>query len=77
MLGHFITLQRKAFFRSSSFGKSLALKLLMGFFAVYMLVALLFFGGALYFILRKLLPDENPMWVVSQYMVYWVLAELI
>ena len=77
MLGHFITLQRKAFFRSSSFGKSLALKLLMGFFAVYMLVALLFFGGALYFILRKLLPDVNPMWVVSQYMVYWVLAELI
>ncbi|MGB5556373.1 MAG: DUF5687 family protein, partial [Flavobacteriaceae bacterium] len=40
MFKHFVSLQWKSFFRSSSFGKGLAVRLLMGFLAVYMLVSL-------------------------------------
>ncbi|WP_373075212.1 DUF5687 family protein, partial [Zeaxanthinibacter enoshimensis] len=76
MFRHFISLQRKSFFRSSSFGKSLAIKILMGFFALYMLVSFLGLGVALYFILEKQFPGSDPLLILSEYLVYWVLAEL-
>ena len=41
----FTGLQWKSFFRSATFGKSLGLKILMGFFGVYMLVSLAGAGG--------------------------------
>ncbi|NAY91621.1 hypothetical protein GTQ34_06805 [Muricauda sp. JGD-17] len=73
----FITLQWKSFFRSSSMGKGLLLKSLMAFFAIYMLALLVFSGGTLYFVLKKISPDASPMWTLSQYLVYWVLAEVL
>ncbi len=76
MIMHFINLQWKSFFRSSSFGKGLALKLVMLFFGIYMLTALVATGAGLYFILRKIFPDQSPMWMLSQYMIYWILIEL-
>ncbi|WP_422861852.1 DUF5687 family protein [Flagellimonas sp. W118] len=76
MFKRFINLQWKAFFRSSSFGKSLALKIVMIFFGLYMLGALVFVGAFLYEILRKVFPDQNPMWMLSRYLVYWVFIEL-
>ncbi|MCL6266688.1 DUF5687 family protein [Flagellimonas myxillae] len=76
MFKRFVWLQWKSFFRSSSFGKGIALKILMIFFGLYLLSALVGLGTALYFILRKIFPDQNPMWMLSQFMVYWVLIEL-
>lgn len=76
MFKHFVSLQWKSFFRSSNFGKGLALKILMGFFAVYMLVSFAGLGTALFFILQKAFPDVDPMLKVSEYMIYWVLFEL-
>ncbi|WP_343486927.1 DUF5687 family protein [Allomuricauda sp. d1] len=76
MFKRFIWLQWKSFFRSSSFGKSVAVKVLMGFFSIYLLATLLMTGAGMYFILREIFPDENPMWMLSRYFVYWVLIEL-
>lgn len=76
MFKRFIQLQWKSFFRSSSFGKGVALKILMTFFGLYLLSALVGMGVALYFVLREIFPDQNPMWMLSQFMVYWVLIEL-
>ncbi len=76
MFKKFAALQWKSFFRSSNFGKSLGLKIIMGFFGFIMLLYLIGAGGGMYFILRKLFPDENPMWIISQYFIYWVLIEL-
>ncbi len=72
----FIGLQWKSFFRSAAFGKSLGLKILMGFFGVIMLLYLAGAGTGLYFILKKIFPGQSPMWSISQYFVYWVLIEL-
>ena len=77
MFKRFAGLQWKAFFRSSSLGKSLAIKILMGFFGVMMLVYLIAGGAGMYFILRKIFPDENPMWMLSRYFIYWILIELL
>lgn len=77
MFKQFITLQWKSFFRSSNLGKSLGVKIVMGFFGVYMLLTLAGLGAGMYFILRKLFPDQSPMWSISQYMIYWALIELV
>lgn len=76
MFKRFISLQWKAFTRSASFGKSVGVKLFMGFIAFILLVELAAFGGFLYDILRGQFPTQDPMWVLSHYVVYWILAEL-
>ncbi|WP_422349638.1 DUF5687 family protein [Flagellimonas sp.] len=76
MFEHFVNLQWKSFFRSSSFGKSLALKIVMICFGLCMIITVVFIGVFLYRILRNIFPQENPMWMLSQFMVYWVLIEL-
>ncbi len=76
MFKHFVNLQWKSFFRSSNFGKGLALKIIVGFFAVYMMVSFTVLGIGLYFILQKTYPDTDPMLIVSGYLLYWVLFEL-
>ena len=72
----FTRLQWKSFFRSATFGKSLGIKILMGFFGVMMLFYLAAAGGGMYFILKKIFPDQSPMWTISQYFIYWILIEL-
>ncbi|MEM1339422.1 MAG: DUF5687 family protein [Bacteroidota bacterium] len=76
MFRRFVGLQWKAFFRSASFGKSLGIKIFMAFMGIYLLGSLGILGGTLYFILRKLVPSEGPMWVLNQFLIYWILAEL-
>ncbi len=76
MFKRFISLQWKSFFRSSSLGKSLGIKILMGFMAVYMLGILAFSGAGLFFILEKQFPDSDPLFLLSQYLIFWVLGEL-
>ena len=77
MFKHFVSLQWKSFFRSSSLGKSLGMKLVMGFFALYLLVSLLVSGGGMYFLLKEVFPEVDPLLMVSRYMLYWILAELL
>ena len=76
MFKHFTTLQWKSFFRSASLGKSLAIKILMGFFALYMLSTMLMAGIGLFFGLQKAFPGTDPLLLVSNYLIYWVLVEL-
>ena len=76
MFKRFIRLQWRAFTRSANFGKSLGIKIFMGIMALIMLSYFAALGGALYFILQKFVPSQGPMWVLSHYLVYWVLAEL-
>ncbi len=76
MFKRFANLQWKAFFRSSSLGKSLAIKIIMIFFALYMLACLVLTGVGLYFILEKAFPGVDPMLKVSEYFIYWIIGEL-
>lgn len=48
----------------------------MGFFAVYMISFLILGGAILYKVLREFFPHVSPLWMMSQFMVYWVLIEL-
>ncbi|MBT8394897.1 MAG: hypothetical protein KJN66_08605 [Bacteroidia bacterium] len=77
MIKHFIKLEWKSLFRSASFGKSLALKIFMGFLALYFIVSFLALGLALFPILKKTFPDQDPFIIVNGFIFYWILADLL
>ncbi len=74
---HFISLEWKQFFRSASLGKSLAIKIFMGFMAVYFMVSFLALGVALFPILKKAFPEQDPFTVVNTFVFFWILGDLI
>ncbi|MGB7393559.1 MAG: DUF5687 family protein, partial [Pricia sp.] len=76
MFKHFIRLQWKSFFRSSSLGKSLGIKIVTGFFALYLLITLVGGGVGAYFVLKEQLPDVDPVRAISSFFAYWILGEL-
>ena len=77
MVAHFISLQWKAFFRSASLGRSIGLKIVMGFLALYFSVSFLILGVALYPILKDLFPEQDPVTVVNQYLLLWLGLEFV
>jgi hypothetical protein len=77
MFRHFINLELKAFFRSASVGKSIGLKILMGFLVVYFLVVFLFIGIALYPLLKESYPNQKPLSIVNSFVIFWLAFELV
>ncbi len=77
MIKHFINLEWKSLFRSASFGKSIAIKILMGFLALYFMATFLILGFALYAILKKTFPTEDPFLILNGVLFYWILADLM
>lgn len=77
MITRFLNLEFKQFFRSASFGKSVALKIIMGFFAVWMLLGFLSIGIGGYTILKKEFPDKDPFLLVNQFLIFMIIMDLI
>ena len=76
MFKHFIKLEWKSFLRSASFGTSLAMKILMGFFAVYFMILFVGAGiGAFYIIKDKV--QLEPLAVVNKFMIYYLDLDLL
>lgn len=76
MFKRLFTLEWKAFFRSASFGKSLGIKILMGFLAFYFITIFLLAGIGLYPLIVKYMPGEEPLIIVNRFVLLWFLAEL-
>ncbi|WP_299005255.1 DUF5687 family protein [uncultured Tenacibaculum sp.] len=77
MITHFLKLEWKQFFRSSYFGKSIALKIIMGFFALYMLASFLMIGLGGYFFIKKEYPNTDPLFFVNGIIIFLLVADLI
>ena len=77
MISHFLKLEWKQFIRSASFGKSIVLKILMGFFALYFILSFLAIGVGGYFILKKIFPESDPLQIVNSYLLFAILGDLI
>lgn len=73
----FFRLGRKKFFRSPYWKKSIAANILLGFFALYMLVALLALGLGLYVILKKTSPEEDPFMMLNGFIVTALMGDLV
>jgi hypothetical protein len=77
MISHFLKLEWKQFFRSASFGKSIGLKILMGFFAL-MFAGYFLAGGLFAFkILKKFFPGQDPLQVVNSFLLFAIVGDLI
>lgn len=76
MLKHFIRLQWKSFFRSASFSTNLVIKLLMGFFALYLMASFAVMGGGIYFIIEKEF-GLDPLETVNRFLFYYLAMDLL
>ncbi|MBC3845717.1 hypothetical protein H8K90_04960 [Winogradskyella echinorum] len=77
MIKHFINLEWKQYFRSSYWQKSIAINILMVFFALYFVGMFLFLGAFLFKILGNLVPDQDPFTVVNNFIFYWIIGDLL
>jgi hypothetical protein len=77
MIKRFLSLEWKQFFRASYFQKGLAIKILLVFAAIYFGGSALMLGVGLFFITKEAFPGIDPIVIVNNYLVYWILFELM
>lgn len=75
MVQQFLNLEWKGFFRKASFQTNLALKILMIFGALMMILYLGLAGVGVYFILEKM--ELEPFSTVNKFMIYYVVGDLV
>lgn len=75
MIKHFISLEWKAFFRSASFKTNLALKILMIFGALYMIVMALVLGTFSYKIIEES-TKQDPLTIVNRALIFYLILDL-
>ncbi|MCA5006635.1 DUF5687 family protein [Sphingobacterium bovistauri] len=75
MFLNLLKLEWKSFFRSANAGKSIAIKLFMGFIGLYFLIVFLLLGIGLYAASEKLFPNEEPILIINNYLLYWLAFE--
>ena len=73
MFTRFLKLEWKQYFRSSYWQKGLALKIIMGFFALYMMASFLGLGVFSFFIIKKVMPESDPLQVVNSFLAFAIL----
>ena len=77
MFTQFFKLEWKQYFRSSYWQKGIALKIIMGFFALYMMVSFLALGIGSFFLIRKTMPNSDPLQVVNSFLLFAIIGDLI
>jgi hypothetical protein len=76
MFRHFISLEWKSFFRSASFATNLALKIIMGFMAVYFMVIFVAAGVGVFYLIKED-AQLDPLATVNKFLIYYFVADLV
>lgn len=77
MISDFLNLEWKQYFRSAHWQKGIAIKIIMGLFALYFIATFLIIGVGGYYILKKEFPEQDPLQIVNSYLLYVFLGDLI
>ncbi|WP_411766102.1 DUF5687 family protein [Winogradskyella sp. A3E31] len=77
MIKRFLSLEWKQYFRSSYWQKSIAINILLIFFALYFVVMFLGLGFGLLFILKKAFPNEDPFVIANGFLFFWIIGDLM
>lgn len=72
----FISLEWKSFIRAASFQTNLAMKILMGFGALYFMAVFLGLGVGVFFIIEDM-ELGDPFEVVNRYMIYYLAFDML
>ncbi len=75
MIKKFIYLEWKAFTRSASFGKSVAMKIVIGFFMIYFSLLFIAGGVGVFYVLKKM--NLEPFETINKFMIYYFMFDLI
>ncbi|HEY1193333.1 DUF5687 family protein [Flavobacterium sp.] len=75
MIKKFIYLEWKAFIRSASFGKNLAMKIIIGFFMIYFSLIFIGMGVGAFYLLKEM--KLEPLMTINKYLIYYFLFDLI
>lgn len=75
MFKKFLYLEWKAFTRSSSFAKSLVMKILMIFGAIYFTIVFLALGIGAFYIIKK--ANLDPLLMVNKFLIYYLIMDLV
>ncbi|PZD79089.1 DUF5687 family protein [Mesonia sp. K7] len=76
MVRKLLSLEWKQFKRSPNFQKGLAIKIILILAVVYFAVSFLFLGVGAFFIIEDAFPDQDPITVVNNYLIYWFLFDM-
>lgn len=76
MIRKLLRLEWLGFRRAPHWGESMAVNVIMGFFAVYMLLTALLLGFSGGFLLADLFPDESVVYKFNGFFVYYLLADI-
>ncbi|MBT7240371.1 MAG: hypothetical protein HN860_05110 [Flavobacteriaceae bacterium] len=76
MMLQFISLEWKSFIRAASFQTNLAMKILMGFGALYFMAVFLGLGVGVFFIIEDM-ELGDPFEVVNRYMIYYLAFDML
>ncbi|WP_293874381.1 DUF5687 family protein [Flavobacterium sp.] len=76
MFKQFIKLEWKSFLRSASFATNLALKIVMGFVALYFMVVFTAAGVGVFFLLKEDM-HLDPLATVNKFLIYYLFVDLV
>ncbi|MDP5198429.1 DUF5687 family protein [Flavobacterium sp. DG2-3] len=75
MFKKFIYLEWKAFIRSASFGKNLAMKIIMGFLMAYFSLIFIGMGVGAFYMLKEM--KLEPLLTINKFLIYYFLFDLV
>ncbi|EGV43006.1 hypothetical protein BZARG_1657 [Bizionia argentinensis JUB59] len=77
MIKQFLSLEWKQFFRASYFQKGLVVKIFLILGALYFGGIALLLGGGMFFLIKKEIPEVDPVILINNYIIYWFLFEIL
>lgn len=77
MIGHFLKLEWKQYFRSSYWQKSIVLNIFLVLFALYMLASFLVLGFGAFFLIEDQMPGKDPLQVVNSFLVFAIFGDMV
>lgn len=72
-----LNLEIKAFFRSAGVGKGIGIKIFLFLLGLYFLASYLFLGITLYPLSLEFYPDQEPIYVINNYLLRWFCFEFV
>ena len=77
MISTFLQLEKKQYFRSSYWQKSIVINIFLGLFALYLILVFSGLGIGGFYILRKEFPTQDPLVLVNSFLLYAIIGDLM
>ena len=71
MIATFLRLEWKQYFRSAYWQKSIGIKIMLGFFGLYLVGMFTIMGLGLFYGLKEIFPDNDPFTMINSFLFYY------